>query len=423
MPTSSDRDLGGLCYLGGFHLPYPSKLQNPEDHIFLAQQTLKRLGYSSVPTDGVLGLKTRAAMDAYKRARGLRTNVSEQRVIEILLDERAKQYEKERQAQEDRTRELFERLLDSLPGPTWSTRAKWGGIRLVVAKWLMLTTEQEEPSSGVLPLCVRALREFPIIQDRLLKQIPEREQSEYVQVRAGRTRGGHDVNIPALTMFWIRHEAKAALKDSRGRALLKELHQCGASARLLLLLSFVPTLLFAMLSFRARIRKERSNRKPLLLKYRNKRTKLSYGDPYAAMFLTLRDEGDPLVSGCTDDEIREMVARSLTSLPREREQVIWSSVGLDKIPPSGLANTRPDDFRKVPLKTASIQEIWDYIFFPLMEYLKPLAPRLKKDSPGIIPERAYEWASRLVHYRSRGLWGDRQDLLKQRYLDLRYPHR
>ncbi len=434
MPRTSDRELGGLCNLGGFRLQRPSGVRGPDDKttIALAQDYLCSLGYLDLSafTDrdseiGELRPKTRAAIEAYKRAKSIRGNTEQ--VIDRLIKEWVAQREPERQAQEDRARQLLKHLLESLPGPAWSAPVLWNDIRLVVDKWLMLHTEPGE-RNGVPLICVNALREFSLVERRLWERVPQQERQIYLEPEMGGRWRKPAKNIPALVMFWIRDEAKEALKKPHIKTFLKELHEYGASARLLLVLSFVPNLVFATLSLRARIRRERSKRKDLLAKYHNPKTRLSYDDPWAAIFLKLRDAGDPLVSGCTDDEIREMVARSLTSLPRDRgtpdkprkgEQVIWSSVGLDKIPPSGLANTRLDDFRKVPLKTASMQEIWDYIFFPLVEYLVPFAPR-RKDIPGITPEHVYGWASRLVYYRSRGLWGDRPDLLKQRYLGLRY---
>ena len=275
------------------------------------------------------------------------------------------------------THQLMQDFLAALPGPKGDPVPLWDmENQKILQDWLKIPR-----------LCLLSLRTFPrSITDGLLDQVPPSERKKYKK------------DLPALVVRWIIDDAQRAYQDPRTAPMLRKLSQRGPSARFLLLLSFVPTRLFRALFVRMALEEDRRRLAPVIKRYRNIRTGLSYTDPFAADLLRLRAAGDPLLRNATDAEIKQILCEGCRRLPRAREQEIYAALGLDK-----GARTQP-----------SRQRIWDLVALPLLDYMEQFVTG-RKDDPRVIPERLFWLSSELLALRSEGLWQNVSSRLKNRW--------
>jgi hypothetical protein len=297
------------------------------------------------------------------------------------------------------TQRDFLNLLAALPGPREDLHLPWDDRhRKLLLTWLKV------PS-----VCIAALQRFLTLRQDLLE--PEEFQGAGDTLRlvpreppvpvSAAERGEYEADIPALTVRWMIADAERAWKNTTVRSLLGELSARGASTRLVLLLSFVPTALFETLKVRRGLAQDRRESNPVVKRYENPQTRISAADEEAEY---LRKKWSELGHLPEDDQtLKTRIARAYRPMDREYERSIWEPLGLDKTPTSEI--TRHD--------------IWWWIAHPLITYLEPFAPGRKTDPPGarsrITPEAVFTKASQLLSLRSGGLWPNKPGLLKSRY--------
>ena len=322
--------------------------------------------------------------------------------------------------QEKQVSEAHQRLKDfltELPGPRWESSLAWDARhQRILDDWLRVPR-----------ICVYALREFSGVVDfligdtewrlvngkpRLVKKktflsVSPSEISKYRGVSYERARRrdpasertrtpGAPADLPALTARWVLDDAQRAWKNRMVQEAVQRFP--GASVRFILLLSFVPTAVFLTLGVRRAVEASRRTFADVIRRYSNPATKLSDDDPYAYDLLQARAAGEPRLAKATDEDLKRMICHSCQQLRRESERAIWSAIGLDKTPKTGLSR----------------HEIWDTVASPLLSYLKPFSPR-RKDDPSVIPDSLFSGASRLLHTRYPGFWEDAPGRLKSRY--------
>ena len=305
---------------------------------------------------------------------------------------------RQRKQQISEAHQLFKEFLAELPGPLGDATTAWDDKHQhILDDWLEIPR-----------ICILALGELRGVVDELIGDTEGRlvnGKARFVKKKTFLSVSPSDIgkyrrDLPALTARWILDDAQRAWKDRGVQRVLREFRR--ASARFVLLLSFVPTAVFRTLRLRRAVAASRRTSADAIRRYSNPATTLSPDDPLARELLQWRTDGYLMRADATDADIKRMICEACRRPTGEREHEIWSAIGLDK----------------PPMSDRSRHEIWDTVALPLLDYLEPLAPRRKADpsraSP-VTPESLFVGTSRLLHSRYPEFWEDAPRRLKSRY--------
>jgi len=293
-----------------------------------------------------------------------------------------------RQHRNQKVKRLIKLWLDALPGPPVEAEQKFGWTDRTqhsLSEWLQprWAAESKGTPPGIPDLCIAALRQFPSLKSEVLKRVPEKQRDHYRD------------SLPALAVRWIVQDAERAWKI---RAVADAIQPFkGASVRIVLLLSFMPTEVFPTLPTRELLQSNRSQWDRRIKRLLNPRTKLSRLDPLEQAALRHCRAETPLPSHISDEDLKQVLAKSFRQLSLRRERELWKSIGLN--------NT--------PNVVSSRQNLWHSVR-PLLKYLEPFAPSYKVDSP-VTPDSLFRYTSQLFAARYPLHWEDHPDRLKSRW--------
>lgn len=307
--------------------------------------------------------------------------------------------------------ERVSRYLRALPGPDGDPEPRWdASLERVCLDWLRVPR-----------LCVVALRSFDYLPRVLVRgtdksgvvaafrergllggEAQEPQPTRPLVPVPPQERRAYTRNPTALTVRWMIADAERNAGDPRLRSILTDVRAWGASVRCVLMLCFVPALVFESMRVRAAIRWNRQSLERIVRRYSNPQTRLSPDEPMVAELLTLREKGVQPFADTSDEEFKRLIVEACRQLPRDGERALWDAVGLDK-----TMATAP-----------SRQVFWDWVALPILRYLEPFVPVQKAEAePRVTPDLLFTVVSRLLSVRSGGLWEDVSGRLKGRWYE------